>query len=258
MKSMSPAGRFETGYTQNTSDAMKTGAMFQRLWNPNVATVLVLIALAGPALWSVWMFKPRIERQPETVHTPRIRYILTDTAQDDGLWSPLLFSIPTPYGFSRTIQMAALETRGIPAVPIPPPPLMDFDRGLTTAAAERDDPLSESRLRAGLLPYRPVPEKPARPPAASGTVPLWRADAELTAHGFSPPDDWTARLPATPAPWSVTAVVEINQYGGVQNVFITEPHNDRELNAAVTKILRQGRIRANQHPKSGMITIAMP
>ncbi len=237
---------------------MKPSAMFQRLWNLNVATVLILIALAGPALWSVWLFVPRIERQPGSVHTPVVRYILADPDQDDGLWSPLLFSVPTPYGFSRTVQMAALETRGIPAVPIPSPPLMQFSQALTPATGERDDALSESRLRAVLLPYRPAPEQPATPPTVSATTPVWRADANLSIHGFSPPDDWTARLPATPAPWSVTAVVEIDENGHVRHVFITEPHTDPALNAAITKILRQGRVRANEHPVSGMITMALP
>lgn len=232
--------------------------MFQRLWNPNVATVLILIALAGPALWSVWLITPSFERPPGTAHTPTIRYILADTTRDDGLWSPLLFSLPTPYGFSRTIQMEALETRGIPAVPIPSPPLMEFDQALTAAVIHREHALSESRLRAALLPYRPTPEPPAIPPASPDAGPVWRPHPTLANQGFAPPQAWIAQLPETPAPWSVTAVIDLDEKGRVRHVFLSEPHQDRALNAAIVNMLRQGRAQAGEQPVSGMVTIAWP
>lgn len=238
---------------------MNSSAMFQRLWNPNVATVLVLIALSGPALWSVWLITPSIERHPGTAHTPTIRYILTDPEREDGLWSPLLFSLPTPYGFSRTVKMAALDTRGIPVAPIPAPPLLTFNQAFTGATIHRDKhALSEPCLRAALLPYRPAPELPAIPRTIPDGGPVWRPHPMLAKQGFSPPENWIAQLPETPAPWSVAAVVHLDGKGRVRHVFLTEPHQDRELNAAIVNILRQGRAQADKYPVSGMVTIAWP
>ena len=239
---------------------MKPSNMFQRLWNINVATVLIFIALAGPALWSVWLRTPRqAEHRSASVHTPRIRYILVNQDNDhNGLWSPLLFSIPTPYGFSRTVQMSALETRGIPAVPTPDPPLLTMSGSALQANAGSRDALPEARIRGELSTYNPSPP-PAGPPSPGlSDEPLWQADAGLKQRNFTLPADWASQLPELPAPWSVRAAIEIDRDGHVRHVFLSERHEQDELNAAVVALLRQGRAAADDRAGYGMVTVARP
>ncbi len=233
--------------------------MFQRLWNLNVATVLILIALAGPALWIVWLrTPPRPEYPSGTPHTPRIRYILIQDDKNDGLWSPLLFSIPTPYGFSRTVQMAALETRGIPAVPTPVPPRLAMSRTALQPDAGPRDALPESRIRHEVLTYHPRLPPAGSPPPVPVDEPFWRADAGLETRDFTLPADWISQLPSLPAPWSVRATLEIDRNGHVRHVFLTERHEQDTLNAAVVAILRQGRAAADDHAGYGMVIMVRP
>ncbi len=237
---------------------MTPRAMFQRLWNLNVAAVLLLIACAWPGLWWLWLASPRLHLRPAPMPGPTIRYLLAETGKDDGLWSPLLFSLPTPYGFSRTVQMEWLETRGVPIVALSRPPPMVLHpphHPLPDATALPDLAL---QVRNSLSPYRPPAPPVSTPTATDPEKPIWISDAQLAAARFALPENWHNALPPVPRPWSITAVIEMQPNGAVAHVFLVAPHERSDLNAAIISQLRQSRGATDGKPWHGTVTVTLP
>ncbi len=242
---------------------MKPSAMFQRLWNWNVAATLTLIVLAWPGLWAIWMLPGRITPRPAPLAAPLISYSLSDPIDSQELWSPLLFSLPTPYGFSRTVQMEWLETRGIPVVPPPRTPQLEFrPESFPLPASE----LSAARVTSAILnsvpAYHALPEISGitRPDPVTGhdNVLLFSPSLNLKAIEFLLPENWRTQIPAHRRPWRVAASIEVASGGQVRYVMLTAPHESSEINNAILAVLRRGRAVETGQPTRGDVIIALP
>ncbi len=233
--------------------------MFSRLWNLNVAAVLILIALAWPGMWFFWLRPPEAYSRPATVEAPVIRYVVFDKNANAALSSPLVFSLPSSYGFSSVLKMEWPGTRDAWTVAAPQLPFLEFRRENHPLF----DPVARGTDVAALiseknLPY--LPEIPAPDPLASVSngKPHWQADANLKKMDFKMPYGWRDHLPDAPGFWSVTATVEIDKTGHVRHVFLTDFHTDTVLNIAVVNQLRRGRAAASVCSYFGSVTVARP
>lgn len=242
---------------------MKPSAMFQRLWNRNVAATLTLIVLSWPGLWAVWMFPGRITPRPAPLQAPLIRYSLSDPIDSQELWSPLLFSLPTPYGFSRTVQMEWLETRGIPVVPPSRTPQLKFHPESFPLPASR---LSAARVTSAILntvpAYHALPEisgfTRSDPAGGLDDVVMFSPSVNLKAIEFRLPENWRTQIPSHRRPWRVAASIEVASGGQVRYVMLTAPHESSDLNNAILAVLRSGRAVETGQPTNGDVIIALP
>lgn len=167
------------------------------------------------------------------------------------MWSPVLFALPTPMGFSRA--SAAGEGRDHPRIQRPViEPLL----------------LQPAPVVTG-LPIVPVPTRPAfldgvnfRLNGAAPVFPALPASTNALAFEFL---DGLANvraletpLPAMPAElgadaWSIVAHLEVGREGGVRDVFLEVPTSSPEFNAAVAQVLYHWRFAPASTAVSGVI-----
>jgi len=139
------------------------------------------------------------------------------------IWSPVLFALPTPYGFSR---LPLTEWTVGPPLDLPDPPQFSLAQP-PTALAPRSFPLRPAVppawILATLLPYRTLP--PYRPTmdALSGSLP---EEAEWP---LAPEE-------AGPAPWTASVEVRISPEGWPTGIWFDS--TDAPTTARVSAVRR--------------------
>jgi len=209
----------------------------RRLW---------LLALPLAAVWFgfwglLWQPESFIAPREAPRFTPHARYLPVRAAADGGepasdlrvMWSPVLFALPTPMGFSRA--PAAGDGHDRPRVQrpniepqlMPPPPAAP----LTALVPTPKLPAFNDGARFRLDDDTPVfAVLPAATPALAVEV----------LGGLAGRPCLEQPLPALPPDlaadsWTVAATLEVGREGRVQHVFLDPPSTVAEFNAQLTQ-----------------------
>lgn len=215
----------------------------RRLW---------LLALPLAALWfGFWglLWQPESFTAPREAprFTPHARYLPVRAAADGGepasdlrvMWSPVLFALPTPMGFSRApaagdghdrprVQRPNIEPLLMPPPPPPPP---------TALVPTPTLPAFNDGVHFRLDGATPVF---AALPMATNALAIEMLGALAERRCLEQP------LPPLPPDlaadsWTVMATLEVGREGRVQHVFLDPPSAVAEFNAQLTQALHRWR-----------------
>jgi len=204
----------------------------------------LLVIGGGLALWALpWIAWPRVS--PSVVKPPPVRpvfrYVKTSSSGLSGAaWSPVLTSLPTPFGFSRKAAVGSVAGRSPLAV-------------------------WKSRVSEPLYLELPVPAADARGPGEMSTLRVREFDPEgaavsvfsgtagstggrrveilgdLGPRQFKAPGLALVVLPGGETLSSAaTAYVELDPKGLVQHVLLEQPSGIPSVDAAFVRALRGG------------------
>jgi hypothetical protein len=192
---------------------------------------------------------PRLS-PPSAAAPPRVVFLPPGRAERDGasvhaVWSPVLFSLPSPAGFSRPFRRAALTPRATGE--IFSPERVSAEGGPPEASPPSWlSPAAEAPAPARITPRAEEPPPPPLPPL---TVALERGLAECGVRRFDLPD------PTGPGPWSASAAVRFDSNGIPASVLFDPPPPDPAYAAALAQALYRWRADPGRSPCRGRITI---
>lgn len=168
-------------------------------------------------------------------------------------WSPVLFSLPSPLGFSRELMDERLKTRLTFAQPERVETFLPID---PSARAARSSFNSISlMLTAENATAPPLPEtafSPASTKLDTPRVHVASALKERLEGGVVLP--LALNRVADPV-WEVRAEVRVSQQGIIEHVFLEQPLEIPALNQAVIQLLHGLHFRPGEHPVEGYIEI---
>ena len=210
-------------------------------------------------LWGLpWLLLPTRSVPPAA--GPRraplvIRFVRGSPALDDTAWSAVMFPVPTRIGFSGIVGLKG-QGQNLDSVLKPRPEEPPY-------LARAPEPPEVTAGATVLNPERPVylPE-PVEPPAYmlvhSNRVEGYQAEwyEGLQARGFVAPE--LARLPPPDGggAWlALNAWVELDAQGRPEHVFVEQSSGQTNVDAAITRALRQGQGRAGAGPAAGRARI---
>lgn len=203
----------------------------------------LLVIGGGLALWALpWLAWPRAVNLPVThpVVQPVFRYVKASSPGLSGAaWSPVLTSLPTPYGFSRKAAAGAETGRNPLAVwksRVSEPLYLELPMPAVSASVVREASFLQAREfdpdGTGTSVFRP-----SAAPSATRVEIL----GELGARQFEAQALQAVVLPVGDAPASaVTAYVELDPKGRVQHVLLEQPSGSAVADSAFVRALRGG------------------
>ncbi len=169
------------------------------------------------------------------------------------VWSPVLFSLPSPLGFSRDLLRDKLSTRLTFAQPGESETFLSINLSVRFAEAQL---ISENlMLTAGesrnlsVPPHAFQPES-ARPPIRR--VHVVPALKERLEGGIVLPPELSQPGGAA---WEIQADVHVSAEGIVQYIFLEQPLEEAALNQSVLQLLRGLRFRSGSDSVDGRIEI---
>ena len=168
-------------------------------------------------------------------------------------WSPVLFSLPSPLGFSRELMDEKLKTRLTFAQPERAETFLPIDPSARAARSSFQPAalmLTAGNATAPSPPatiFSPITTKPDAP-----RVHVAPALKERLEGGVVLPP--TLNRVADPI-WEVRAEVRVSQQGIIEHVFLEQPLETPALNQAVIQLLHGLRFRSGEHPVEGYIEI---
>lgn len=202
---------------------------------PSVLSAAAIVALClGLWIlpWTIWPMAPRAKSAAGTKIPLQVRYVRAAQGLDETAWSPVVFPLPTKYGFSEKAD-AQGGLREMEAVLRP----RIADSALLPAPAEPAAParlLPPTNPRPGTFMLEPV-EKPAYSVSRS------RTDSGT---GLDVSDSLALRNFRVPALAGVTcsvplsAYVELDEAGRVQHVFLESSSGSKAADQAALRALR--------------------
>lgn len=253
--------------------ADRTKQSFQQPWIPPSATPrrfwvwAVLLAASWHALWWVWLSPRWCAARPHGLPAVRMTYLaergeLAEDGQEQRnsrrLWSPVLFALPTPVGFSQAVLekdfalRPPLEAPGGSAMyleytPAPSAPLEGLVPGLPD--------LVQKTLQTypGQSPARSVftRDRQSRSTAPL-TVEFGAGLADVEPLEFATPK-W-GRLPGGKA-WEATAVLMVDKYGMVQHTLLESSSTSDRLDRDLVRFLKKLRFGPMKEDRAGHVTI---
>jgi hypothetical protein len=172
-----------------------------------------------------------------------------------ALWSPVLFSVPTPMGFSAPLLTGAAAF-GPPDKPDASPPFLAVRETDLPPAGFAADVSSLLRPSVAALPVRVVaaPAFPSRRPATNNVIQIMWSEAhgglryQAVDVGNAAP--WTDRKP-----WDAQALLELDGQGTVRHVFLEKATAQKERNAALIRILSTLRMEPTSTARTGRVTV---
>lgn len=205
-----------------------------------------ICGLAASTIWMVaWLLIPsyRWPEKPPTRAPSTPKYLFLNAPANRAewllrwLWSPTVFSLPSPVGFSRAVLGSRPHVETTLRAAFPPPLIHDFAADLNRVALEyvvelerkyRHPMIGDLHPRLDKVPETPAPRKP-------DFIVQW-------------PPHWSDQhwiekdLPTQltrGAAWSATVVLEADAGGRVQHVFFEAPPADPNVRLALDRALRQ-------------------
>jgi len=236
------------------------------LANPRLTWLgAILLALVWHGAWAVWLSVanplPPAARPP----APTVSYITPGAeparAEVRQLWSPVLFALSSPAGFSR----AVLDGEAAIRPPLNPPSassnLLEHLLPLAPAAALpagrslRDD----AAQRLAGFPDSPPPPSLFPPTTASELNPV---QVEFTG-GLAGAEFARLDLPDNPrardaTAWEARLWLEFDPAGGVRHVFLDPPTESAQLNLYLLHLAQNWRLRNPGGPRGGWVILRNP
>ncbi len=227
----------------------------------------VSLALAGHAIWWVWLSGTEPELQTRKPGAPAISIWRLPPAGEFGndsvedplsVWSPVLFALPSPSGFSRAAMTGGSGLR--PPIQAP----VDVSAPLSKPVFVRGDKPAivlarrpESLSQYDRSPALPLSHPPAFAPAATAGEQVVRV--EFTG-GLREEFFETLTLPkdvltAESATWSVEIFLSTDDLGIVQTVLLEKRAGNELINRSVARAVYGWRIYQERAPMSGRLKI---
>ncbi len=222
------------------------------------------LAVAVHLLWMTGLHLRPPRPLPSPMVTPRVGYLPvrmgpTDTnaihADVRALWSPALFSLPTPMGFSRPARAGDFQWR--PVLALPPLPKLLLEReALTEHSAEAPEQEGSGPVDITLPvlvfssldpPALPVPAKAA---AGRLTVQLDGGPVPSSASVIWPEQPWMRGTQS----WEVVASITIASDGRVEHAFLETRTASEEFNRDMIVALLRWRLEPGAR-RSGRLVI---
>lgn len=222
------------------------------------------LALGWHVLWAValapapeLLSRPPV-RVPQLLFAPAVEPSDEDQTDPRAIWSPTLFSLPTPMGFSRS----AFDRRAGARPPDVPTLAASYvierlPAGPAAPLFDRAAPLAE-QVSGRLFEVGPPPLGPA---AFSPPTNVALPGVQVEFAGELAGRQWASwMLPDMPAalrrrPWEVTAAVESDDGVRLTHVFLEVPTAFPEVNQLVEGALRRARLAAGTPVSSGRVVI---
>jgi len=225
----------------------------------------LLLALLVAVLWhAFWIvgFRGRSQPARPTIRPlPSLR-LAAVPAEADGVaadprvvWSPVMFSLPTPFGFSRPILETRMDVRPVSGLLEAEPRLLERPPEASAMSAGRDPQLEDILMaylfRVSLPPLEAQVFQAGSLPASSKVelMPEW-SGAVFTAMPL--PENWET---AGDHPWELTAHLEVDESGRVGHVFLVHPCEYPKINLSVERALRNWQMAPGSAARSGRVLI---
>ncbi len=221
----------------------------------------VLMAILTQGLW--WLFLIPAEAVHQVVDTkaPKLTYLRLEEMADDAgaqtLWSPILFSLPTPVGFSRLMMEGAGSLR---------PPLSAASTAELFFARESPD---APGLRA--VVHEPLSNRIVQvlgSLASAERAPSVFADSEEAfepyvtiefVDGFLEEEFAEASLPnelkSGTGSWEVLAHLDVDEWGHVAHVFLERMTDSDARNNAIIRALHRWKLDRAGEARSGKVVV---
>jgi hypothetical protein len=233
-------------------------------------SLAVALAVAWHTFWGVWLQASPLPAPVRAPAVPDVSYLPVPDGPASGdalssdvraLGSPVLFSLPTPMGFSRSALTN--EIGSLPPLALP---------GDTVAFLERAAPVDERVVQVGeslealmrqsgtRFPLR-VPEASAlAAPAAVATGETIQVEflgglAGCRFQRMELPDDPRVRGDAA---WEAGASVDVDAEGRVRHVLLDNPSASAKLNGMLVRALMGWRLEKPGTPHSGRVVLRYP
>ncbi|MBN1267980.1 MAG: hypothetical protein JXB04_00180 [Kiritimatiellae bacterium] len=220
------------------------------------------LAIAWHGLWWAVLAPAPARARGWLPRAPKVVFAPGEAHEDPegdprAVWSPILFSLPTPVGFSRPIMTGAGSVR--PPLTAPHNPAVYLERSATVpdaAPALRRERLEDQvgrvldEVRFDLLDAPPFRLRGAH--GAAGP------NVEFI-DGLSAADFERADLPAgelqSTAAWEALAYLEVDAQGRLVQVLIERPTDSTARNEALARALRRWTPAAGRGARSGKVII---
>lgn len=211
-----------------------------------------LLTLPLSGLWfGFWL----VIWQPESFTAPsaephfitHARYLPVRAASDGGepqsdlrvMWSPVLFALPTPMGFSRAPAAGdghdrpRVQRPSLDPLLMPPPSVAKLAPVVPASKLPELNDGKNFRLDGATPVFAEIP-------AATNTLAIELLGALAQLHSLEQP------LPPLPAElaadsWAIVATLEVGREGRVQHVFLDPPSSSTNFNAELTQALYRWR-----------------
>lgn len=220
----------------------------------NLAVTLVLAALLWGMPFAVWPFLP-VKKDRRPAHSPpAVRFMGTFQGVDGSVWSPVVFPLPTKYGFSETVDTAGGE-HDVSVLMRP--------RVYAGIFLDVEGPSVERPILGALdgpdapRGYRPtgIEERVFRisdPSPGSG----WQADVDPVLEARQYMVDFSnVGSPAVPGQNAVDAYVELDLRGYPLHVLLEGSTGNTAMDQALVKALYSGRAERGTTGEAGRLHV---
>ncbi|MBU1692707.1 MAG: hypothetical protein KJ726_03985 [Verrucomicrobia bacterium] len=234
-----------------------------RNWRPAAPLLFGLVfALAWHAAWLMGLGLARETPLSPPPPAPVLRFIqppadAEKTASDPRLlWSPALFSLPSPWGFSRLVMDGRVGARPSVGVLDTAPLFLLEGPEMTERMAVGHDRRIEEDMAANLfrvpipLLAGPVFHAPDRgPPPQVELMPEWTGSVF---EAMPLPEGWEK---AGDRAWEITAFIQVDDSDRVAHVFLEVPSAFPDLNRAIERALRSWKLAPGSLARSGRVVV---
>lgn len=243
------------------------GRMTARTSSGILWMTVLACALIFQAVWWIGLTPRPAESPAPDPAPPRVslwRLPLLDGDEHDpaedpiSLWSPVLFALPSPVGFSRPLMMASSGLRPPVQPPLDASMLLDRPSFVRSddPAVILDAPFPESHPRHRDPGLRP-PGRDGFPRPVGPRDPVLRVffSGGLNENDFeerSLPVD--AMEPGT-SPWEIEAFLSVDEHGNVNRVILEKRAEDEQINRSITRALYAWRMDSEKAPASGRLRL---
>ena len=222
----------------------------------NLLAAVAVTGLLWATPWIVWPSGHPLPAVKRGGFVPQVTYLRAAAGMDGSLWSPVLLSRPSQWGFSHTAKESDSNVLAILK-----PRVMDasyFERGADAVSPpDFTDAGATPDVRGADYQPRGVEQAVfARVPAAGREGMQVELYDGLKERGFACPALSAIRLPESITAWvSVTASVETDARGQVAHVFLESASGKAELDGAVVRALYMGRGLPGRRAAEGRVKI---
>lgn len=221
-----------------------------------VLAVGMMVGLHG--FWLLWLSPESAEPLAGRPDRTRLLVVSPDShpwRESPRGWSPVLFPLPTPVGFS---DFAVSEDTGVgPAFASPPAPVPFLERA-SYFASPPSRPPGPSEPPGPAEGSQAAAATPAATPTVLEDIP-WERYQGLRLHladGLVRDDLTSIEIPGAPmldqeTPWEAIAWLEFNELGLVQHAFIETSSGNRDRDRDLLRSLYQWRLRPEAGSRRG-------
>jgi len=227
--------------------------------------VAFFFALGWHGIWWIWVGPEPVQARIVMPDVPQVTYMpfteeeatgLADGKSIHTVWSPALFSLPTPVGFSRSVLTNAIGIRPPLAVPVGETRYLERKREgarpVEIGVVDLDSSVSRALTNIVFVERR---EPVFGLPPVTGVTVTVQLDAGLEGVRFS-----TMSVPVVPSDcagrsWQAEAVIEADAQGRVRHAFLDSRSPCEAFNTSLVQTMRHWRVENPEGPVAGRVTV---